>query len=122
MPVKATEERARVEKVQRAEREGTKQDLIPEFRNEPFTDFSKPENHQAMQEAVEKVRSQLGREYDILIGGERIRAAEKFRSYNPSRKNEVIGVFQKATPELAAQAVEAAYEKFPRWERTPAAE
>ena len=93
-----------------------------EFRNEPFTDFSKPENRQAMQQAVDKVRSQLGREYDILIGGERIRTPEKFRSYNPSRKSEVIGVFQKGTPELAAQAVEAAYKKFQQWERTPAAE
>ena len=44
-------------------------EAVEEFRNEPFTDFSKPENRQAMQQAIEKVRSQLGREYDILIGG-----------------------------------------------------
>src|SRR3989338_2606898 len=79
---------------------------IPEFKNEPFTDFSKPENRQAMQEAIEKVRSQLGREYDIVIGGERIRAAEKFRSYNPSRKSQFIRVFQKGTPELASRPLQ----------------
>ena len=95
---------------------------IPEFKNEPFTDFSKPENRQAMQEAIEKVRSQLGREYDIVIGGERIRAAEKFRSYNPSRKSEVIGVFQKGTPELASRAVEEAAEHFLHWQQVPAGE
>ena len=100
---------------------GTRE-AVQEFRNEPFTDFSKPENRQAMQQAVDKVRSQLGREYDILIGGERIRTPEKFRSYNPSRKSEVICVFQKGTPELAAKAVEAAFERFQQWERTPAAE
>ena len=93
-----------------------------EFRNEPFTDFSKPDNRKAMQEAIESVRSRLGREYDILIGGERIRTPEKFRSYNPSRKNEVIGVFQKGTPELATKAVEAAFGQFQRWERVPATE
>jgi len=91
-----------------------------EFRNEPLTDFSKPENRTAMQAAIDKVRGQLGREYDILIGGERIRTPEKFRSYNPSRKTEVVGVFQKGTPELATQAVEAAFEAFQRWERVPA--
>ncbi|MBI4464334.1 MAG: L-glutamate gamma-semialdehyde dehydrogenase [Acidobacteria bacterium] len=95
---------------------------IEEFRNEPFTDFSKPENRQAMQEAIEKVRSQLGREYEIVIGGERIRTAEKFNSYNPSRKGEVIGIFQKATPELAARAVEAAYDQFQKWQWVPAPE
>lgn len=93
-----------------------------EFRNEPFTDFSKPDNRKAMQEAIETVRSRLGREHDIIIGGERIRTPEKFRSYNPSRKNEVIGVFQKGTPELATKAVEAGFERFQRWERVPAAE
>ena len=50
-----------------------------EFRNEPFTDFSKPENRTAMQAAIDKVRSQLGREYDILIGGEKIRTVEKLK-------------------------------------------
>jgi 1-pyrroline-5-carboxylate dehydrogenase len=93
-----------------------------EFRNEPFTDFSKPDNRAAMQAAIEKVRGQLGREYDIRIGGERIRTSEKFKSYNPSRKSEAIGVFQKGTPELATKAVESAYEQFQKWERVPANE
>jgi len=94
---------------------------IAEFRNEPLTDFAKPENRRAMEAAVENVRGQLGREYDILIGGKAIRTPEKFRSYNPSRKTEVIGVFQQGTAELAKQAVEAAFEEFQRWERVPAA-
>ena len=100
----------------------TKARPVPEFRNEPFTDFSRPDNRRAMEAAIEKVRSQLGREYELLIGGERIRTAEKLRSYNPSRKSEVIGVFQKATPELAALAVEKAYEQFLNWGYVPASE
>ncbi len=92
---------------------------LQEFRNEPLTDFSVPENRRAMESAIEAVRSQLGREYDLLIGGERVRTAEKFRSYNPSRKTEVIGIFQKATPELAARAVETAYQKFLTWQDVP---
>lgn len=30
-----------------------------EFKNEPFTDYSKPENSEAMRKAIEQVRSEL---------------------------------------------------------------
>ena len=58
---------------------------LPEFRNEPYTDFKQPENRKRMEEALAKVRGQLGREYDIVIGGERVRTAEKLKSVNPAR-------------------------------------
>ena len=57
--------------------------MVVDFRNEPFTDFSKEENRRAFEEALETVRSQLGREYDLIIGGERIKTQEKIRSINP---------------------------------------
>jgi 1-pyrroline-5-carboxylate dehydrogenase len=95
---------------------------LRQFRNEPLTDFSQPEHRQAMQEAVERVRGQLGHEYEIVIGGQHVRTAEQFPSYNPSRKTEVIGVFQKGTPELASRAVEAAHARFQQWQNVPAAE
>src|ERR1051325_9729212 len=95
---------------------------IPEFKNEPLTDFGKPENRDAMQRAIDRARSQLGREYDIVLRGARVRTAEKFRSYNPSRKSEVVGVFQKGPPELASRAVELAAEKFESWKDIAAEE
>ena len=102
--------------------EETIEQQVAEFRNEPFTNFTDPVNRQKMQEAIERVRSQLGREYDVVIGGERIRIPEKFSSYNPSRKAEVVGVFQKGTPELADRAVRAAAKQFETWKRVPAEE
>jgi 1-pyrroline-5-carboxylate dehydrogenase len=93
---------------------------IPEFRNEPYTDFSIPENRKRMEEALAKVRGQLGREYDIVIAGERIRTVEKLKSHNPARPDEIVGVHQKATPELANQAVDTAHRNFAEWSRTPA--
>ena len=33
---------------------------LPEFRNEPYTDFSRPENRKRMEEALAKVRAQTG--------------------------------------------------------------
>ncbi|HEY0379279.1 MAG TPA: L-glutamate gamma-semialdehyde dehydrogenase [Pyrinomonadaceae bacterium] len=93
-----------------------------EFRNEPFTDFSKEEHAQAMRAALEKVRGELGREYPLVIGGERIKTEAKHDSLNPARKTEVVGRFQKATPELARRAVETAHETFKTWRNVPATE
>ena len=38
------------------------------FRNEPLTDFSNSETARRMQQALVKVRAELGREYDMVIG------------------------------------------------------
>lgn len=96
--------------------------MSTEFRNEPFTDFSKEENAQAMRAALEKVKSELGREYPLVIGGERITTDYKLESINPANRKQVVGKFQKATRELANQAVESAYEAFQTWKNTPASE
>jgi len=93
-----------------------------EFRNEAFTDFSREENAQLMRAAIEKVRGELGREYPLVIGGERIETGRTFDSINPAKKTEVVGRFQKATEELARRAVETADETFKTWSRTPAGE
>jgi 1-pyrroline-5-carboxylate dehydrogenase len=93
-----------------------------EFRNEPFTDFSKEENAAAMRAAIEKVKSELGREYPLVIGGERITTDKKFESFNPANKAEVVGRFQKATEDLARRSVETASETFQTWRNTPAQE
>lgn len=91
-----------------------------EFRNEPFTDFTKEENAQAMRDAIEKVKEQLGREYPLVIGGERIATGNMLDSYNPANRTQLIGRFNKATKELAHQAVEKAAEAFRTWKNTHA--
>src|SRR6266478_5374755 len=91
-----------------------------EFRNEPLTDFSKEENAQAMRSALEKVKSQLGREYPLVIGGERITTESKLDTFNPANRAQLVGRFNKATRELAARAVETAHETFQTWKNTPA--
>lgn len=89
-----------------------------EFRNEPLTDFSKEENAVAMRKALAKVKSELGREYPLVIGGERIKTESKLDSLNPANRTEIVGRFQKATKELANRAVQAAYEAFQTWKQT----
>ncbi len=43
------------------------------FVNEPLTDFTREETARRMRAAIEKVRALLGREYDLVIGGQRIK-------------------------------------------------
>src|SRR3954462_14009887 len=69
-----------------AVRVGKQNLVLPEgpFRNEPFTDFSRPENARAMRAALDKVRAELGREYSLIIGGENIKTTGKIKSINPA--------------------------------------
>lgn len=94
--------------------------MTTEFRNEPFTDFAKEENAVVMRAAIEKVKRDLGREYPLVINGERINTDNKFDSINPANRTQVVGTFQKATKELANRAVETAHEAFKSWRATPA--
>lgn len=89
--------------------------MVTEFRNEKYTDFSKAGNREKMEEAVEAVEDSLGKEYDLIINGKRIKTKETFKSFNPSQKEQVIGVFQKADPKIATDAIEAAARTFESW-------
>src|SRR5271154_3867360 len=88
------------------------------FVNEPFVDFSQPENKRRMQATLADVQEKLGREYDIFIGGERLKTAGKILSMNPARPAEVIGVHQRAGTEHVEPAMQAAQAAFATWSRT----
>ncbi len=92
---------------------------LSEFKNEALTDFSKPENKNAMQKALEKVKGEFSREYPLVIGGHRITGLKTFDSTNPSHKDQLLGRFQKGTRAHVEQAVEAAVTAFESWKRQP---
>ncbi len=87
------------------------------FRNEPFIDFKHPDQARAMRAALEQVAGQLGREYELVIGGERFKTDGKIRSLNPARPAQVVGIHQKAGAEHAEQAMRAALLAFETWSR-----
>ena len=95
--------------------------MLPKFSNEPYLDFSKPENQQPMEQAIAALRSQADRTWDLVIGGKRLKAKEQFQSLNPSDKS-VVGTFQKATIKEAEKAMEAAQAAFATWRFVPAIE
>src|SRR5882762_416616 len=88
------------------------------FANEPLTDFNREENARKMRAAIEKVRGQLGREYDLVIGGKRVKTGDKIRSLNPAKPSQIVGVHQKAGKEHVEPAMNAALKAFESWRRT----
>jgi 1-pyrroline-5-carboxylate dehydrogenase len=96
--------------------------MLSEFKNEKYLDFSKEDNRKKMLEALEKVHSEFGKEYDLIINGERVKTKDKFKSYNPSEKEEVVGIFQKATEKEGEKAIQAALKRFETWRFMPATE
>jgi 1-pyrroline-5-carboxylate dehydrogenase len=93
---------------------------LPDFKNEPLSDFkNNPAHRRRMEYALEEIREELGREHDLVIGGQRIKTQEKLNSYNPSRPDQVVGVFSQADAALADRAVRSADEAFKTWSRTP---
>ena len=87
------------------------------FANEPFVDFKAPANERAMQAALDHVAAQLGREYSLIIGGERVKTEDKIRSLNPAQPSQVVGVHQKADAAHAGTAMAAALRAFEVWSR-----
>jgi 1-pyrroline-5-carboxylate dehydrogenase len=90
------------------------------FKNEPLTDFTNAENARSMKAALTKVRAELGREYDMVIGNKLIKTTEKIKSVNPAHPSEVVGVFQSAGREHVETAIAAATAAFESWKRTTA--
>ncbi len=93
---------------------------LSSFRNEPFLDFTEESTQRRMREALERVRGQLGQEYAQVIGGRRVRAAQKLISVNPARPQQQIGIHTEATLEHVELAVDAAEKAFAHWSRVPA--
>lgn len=100
------------------------QKSLDEFTNEPFTDFSKAENAVAMEAAIAKVRSELGREYPVVIDGEKISLEKKFKSVSPAQISQVVGIFSEgdADTSLVERAITAATTAFESWRKVSASE
>jgi 1-pyrroline-5-carboxylate dehydrogenase len=96
--------------------------MAAKFKNELVLDFSQESNRKKQEEALALVQSQLGSEHDLIIGAERFKSEKKFKSINPGKKSEVVGIFQNATPEQAVHAIEVAARTFEKWKKVPVQE
>ena len=92
------------------------------FTNEPFLDFADPHTKRSMQAALARVKAKLGQQYDLVIGGRRLRTEAKIVSINPARPAEVVGVHQRAGEQHVELAMQAAQSAFATWRRKSANE
>src|SRR5699024_11919082 len=87
--------------------------MVVAYTHEPFTDFSIPENKQAMEAALKQVEEEiLGKDYPLIINGERLTTEDKKVSVNPSNKEQVIANVSKANKELAERANKLTHKSF----------
>ncbi|MFD2910810.1 L-glutamate gamma-semialdehyde dehydrogenase [Jeotgalibacillus terrae] len=90
--------------------------MIP-YKHEPFTDFSVKENKKAFEDGMKTVEGYLGQDYPLIIDGQRVVTEDKIVSYNPAKKDEIVGRVSKANQELAEKAMQAADEAFKTWRK-----
>jgi 1-pyrroline-5-carboxylate dehydrogenase len=92
------------------------------FRNEPIRDFSDPADRTSLEAALARARTQLGRRYPLVIGGQHVHGARSTPSCNPAKPSEVVGEIDEATPEQVSLALDVATAAFEEWKNVSAAE
>ena len=84
-----------------------------QFVSEPYLlNLSNPEQKKMMQDAIDFVGKNLGKHYDIIIGGRNIKTNDVIKSSNPSKHNEIVGTVSKGNSQLAEEALQTAHKTF----------
>jgi 1-pyrroline-5-carboxylate dehydrogenase len=78
-----------------------------------------PAMNAAFDEAVAKVRAELGRSYPLRVGGEARQTAATSESRSPADTRVVVARVSSGGPDDVRDAVAAARAAFPAWSRTP---
>ncbi|MFC0270639.1 L-glutamate gamma-semialdehyde dehydrogenase [Metabacillus herbersteinensis] len=92
--------------------------MVQSYKHEPFCDFSNQRNQKEFEAALQKVETELGKNYPLIIGGERIFTEDSIISVNPANREEVVGRVSKATQELAEKAMKVADRTFQTWRKS----
>jgi RHH-type proline utilization regulon transcriptional repressor/proline dehydrogenase/delta 1-pyrroline-5-carboxylate dehydrogenase len=89
------------------------------YENAPLTNFSEQANQDKMRAALREMRMRLGKEYPLVINGEKLSTGKTIASINPSSPDEVVGAVAEAGIAEAEHAVKAARDAFEKWRWTP---
>ncbi len=93
---------------------------MADFKLTYATMFNPPEElHKGFDKAVAKLKTNLGREYGMIIDGRDVFANDKYEDRSPVNTDWVLAVMQKGNAAQANMAIEAARKAFPDWSRTP---
>jgi len=83
------------------------------------TMFDPPkELHTSFEEALEKIKNNLGQDYPMIINGKDVRVQEKTEDRSPINRDWILGTFQKGDASHAQEALASARSAFPSWSGT----
>jgi 1-pyrroline-5-carboxylate dehydrogenase len=98
-------------------------ELFEAYQVEPYSDFSQESVQNAYKLALENVRGQLGQDYPLIIGGEKVTTAHGFlESVNPCNTKEIVGRSTKAKRKEVERAMTAAWTAYADWSQWDMAE
>jgi 1-pyrroline-5-carboxylate dehydrogenase len=90
--------------------------MAEKFKLTYATMFNPPEElHTRYEQALKKVKDNLGREHAMIVAGKERYADAKFEDYSPINTEMLLGVVQKGTTQDAQDALDAARKAFPGW-------
>jgi RHH-type transcriptional regulator, proline utilization regulon repressor / proline dehydrogenase / delta 1-pyrroline-5-carboxylate dehydrogenase len=102
---------------------------LPPFRNEPPTDFTRPDNRQKLRDALQEIRARFQREAARdrpsvvpVIAGREVADGEEVLVRDPNETERVLVKLRFARASDADRAVAEAHSAFPAWSSTPASE
>lgn len=97
--------------------------MMTPFKNEPLANFALADERKKMTDALQKVKTKLGKCYGIHTAEEiPLPTGKKFTSVNPCDPKEIIGYTACATEQDAENALKLVYEGSKKWKFTLAAE
>src|SRR5512146_1104201 len=96
--------------------------MLQEFRNEPSSDFGKPEVSAAFEAALSCVEARAGEEIPVVVGGVRLHTGKLLSNTNPADRSQVLSRHHLADRATAQKAIDAARAAWPAWAALPARE
>ena len=91
--------------------------LFEPYRPEPYSDWRDPDLRSSFERVLERVRGELGRDYPLWIGSERIATDAMLASTDPCDPQQVVGRTAMGGAAHIDQAFRAAQEAYGSWSR-----
>ncbi len=91
--------------------------LFEPYQNEPYDSYTSKEAVKTYQQALKTVKAQLGQDYPLIIGDQKLETGDFLTSYSPSNLDTVVGRSHKATAKHIEQAFAAAWKAYEDWSR-----
>jgi 1-pyrroline-5-carboxylate dehydrogenase len=85
------------------------------YKTEPLLDMTRSEHIHTYQHHIQDIESKLGKHYDLIIDGKRIKTHVMYTSLNPANKKEIIGTISQASQKEVDLALDAALKRFETW-------